>query len=204
MGKILAGKVRFYVLEIVHCLLLRCPWSTLPTVCYHLVLCPWVFCQSYFAHRILPVCTSHASVLPFVARYILANYWLAKYHMQSTNVQSTTGKLPVGKRHYGQRTSWQGPSGLNTTGKWMLGKVLRGQCDWQANYDRPWKIAEFWISKIGKLQNSGFRKLVNFRISDFKNLKITKFKFWRFWHKKNLEKKFEKLCFYSKNKLDFR
>ena len=57
--------------------------------------------------------------------------------MQSTNVQSTTGNLPVGKRHYGQRTSWQRPIGLNTTGKWMLGKMLRGQYDWQANYDRP-------------------------------------------------------------------
>ena len=57
--------------------------------------------------------------------------------MQSTNVQSTTGNLPVGKRHYGQRTSWQRPIGLNTTGKWMLGKILRGQYDWQANYDRP-------------------------------------------------------------------
>ena len=59
--------------------------------------------------------------------------------MQSTNVQSTTGNLPVGKRHYGQRTSWQRPIGLNTTGKWMLGKILRGQYDWQANYDRPQK-----------------------------------------------------------------
>ena len=77
---------------------------------------------------------------PLQARYILVKYWLAKNHMQSTNVQSTTGNLPVGKRHYGQRTSWQRPIGLNTTGKWMLGKMLRGQYDWQANYDRPQKI----------------------------------------------------------------
>ena len=99
VGKILAGKVRFYVLEIVHCLLLRCPWSTLPTVCYHLVLCPWVFCQSYFAHRILPVCTSHSSVLPSAGKIHIgkvmtgkvphAKYECVKYNWQSTGGQKT-------------------------------------------------------------------------------------------------------------------
>ena len=121
-----------------------CTWNrTLPAVALPM---------KYFAHRVLPPSTLPMSILPIVfcqyvlripvfcplqARYILVKYWLAKNHMQSTNVQSTTGNLPVGKRHYGQRTSWQRPIGLNTTGKWMLGKMLRGQYDWQANYDRP-------------------------------------------------------------------
>ena len=95
---------------------------------------------------------------PLQTRYILVKYWLAKNHMQSTNVQSTTGNLPVGKRHYGQRTSWQRPIGLNTTGKWMLGKILRGQYDWQANYDRPCEYIWFWFRVLFVTKGQQLRK----------------------------------------------
>ena len=52
-------------------------------------------------------------------------------------MQSTTGKLPAGKGHYSQSTCGQTPKGLSTTGNAMAGKILRGQRDWQATYDRP-------------------------------------------------------------------
>ena len=111
VGKILAGKVRFYVLEIVHCLLLRCPWSTLPTVCYHLVLCPWVFCQSYFAHRILPVCTSHSSVLPSAGKIHIGKVMTgkvphAKYECVKYNWQSTGGQKTLRSKNQLAKTNW--------------------------------------------------------------------------------------------------
>ena len=52
-------------------------------------------------------------------------------------MQSTTGKLPAGKGHYSQSTSGQKSNGLSTTGNAMVGKIPRGQRDWQATYDRP-------------------------------------------------------------------
>ena len=55
-------------------------------------------------------------------------------------MQSTTGKLPAGKGHYSQSTSGQKSNGLSTTGNAMVGKIPRGQRDWQATYDRPLKI----------------------------------------------------------------
>ena len=111
VGKILAGKVRFYVLEIVHCLLLRCPRSTLPTVCYHLVHCPWVFCQSYFAHCILPVCTSHASVLPSAGKIhpgkvLTGKEPHAKYECAKYNWQSTSGQKTLRSKNQLAKTNW--------------------------------------------------------------------------------------------------
>ena len=55
-------------------------------------------------------------------------------------MQSTTGKLPAGKGHYGQSTSGQTSNGLSTTGNAMVGKIPRGQRDWQATYYRPQKV----------------------------------------------------------------
>ena len=52
-------------------------------------------------------------------------------------MQSTTGKLPAGKGHYSQSTSGQKSNGLSTTGNALVGKIPRGQRDWQATYDRP-------------------------------------------------------------------
>ena len=127
----------------------------------HEVLCPPCVTTKYIAHeysasRILPIVFCQYVLrmpvfCPLQARYILVKYWLAKNHMQSTNVQSTTGNLPVGKRHYGQRTSWQRPIGLNTTGKWMLGKMLRGQYDWQANYDWPKILSDIFHTELAML-----------------------------------------------------
>ena len=72
-------------------------------------------------------------------------------------MQSTTGKLPAGKGHYSQSTSGQKSNGLSTTGNAMVGKIPRGQRDWQATYDRP----GFRSMKNCVAQKKGFVKNLN-------------------------------------------
>ena len=50
-----------------------------------------------------------------------------------------------------------------------------------------WKITEFRIFKIGKLQIFGFLKLGNYRISGFKNWKIAEFRILKIGKLQNFE-----------------
>merc|ERR1711983_748188 len=67
--------------------------------------------MSYFAHCILPVCTSHVSVLPFAGKIHPGNVRTgkephAKYECAKYNWQSTSGQKTLRSKNQLAKTNW--------------------------------------------------------------------------------------------------